>query len=162
MVGATGPTGPTVLPVAFSATYIGLGIGIDVGEEIDISLPFVQFNTGAYDGINTFTAPVTGYYHFTFMTSVNSGSILTATVDCRIRFLVNNNVVTGAYGIRYIQNIVSSVTSNYIGYFPVTLSQILSLNAGDVVRVNVLNSSNIEIMLAEGPLTIFSGCLVSM
>lgn len=140
--GQTNVKGKLYFAANTSYTPTAAGLVIPFDTEID---PGNNFATGSTAG---FTAPADGYYMLTFFVQSTNSLANSQFVDTRI---IKNGIDNTAINILQLY---SRSRSNYPTH--VTLSGIVLLNAGDIIRatVTILRSN---MTLADGNLTLVGG-----
>lgn len=145
----------TLQPISAVAFSVYLGVNFSIANNTDLTLPFgvENYDIGSNYDITTysFTAPVNGIYNFSTTTIWSS---LTATSG---NFLLELKGPSGTFA----QSSMPIYSTNK--FSTNTISSDIRLNAGQIVRVNVYQTTSISLNLAgnNNPYTaIFSGHLV--
>lgn len=150
--GPFGPTGPTgssdILSDQNFSARNNIGQVIPSGNKDVIIFDTVEYNVGGgYNGTNTFTAPVTGKYHFqTSLAYTSTDTLIAVTLS-----IESSNGITQNWVDRTSNPDGDEITKTGV----VVLD--ISLLAGDTVSVYVTNNTDSNLTLSTLAPTRFSG-----
>lgn len=140
-------------PTAFNAFSLGA-----TNQTGDGTVATVNFNNAvtqigaAYDGVNKFTAPATGWYHFDV--KVQLTGIVAGMVSGSLFLSTSGPTGTTVYCTQKVDATTQAAPSNFLG---MQFSQTIPLNIGNTVQVLAEIDLGAKVVGWQGSGTYFSG-----